>query len=71
MKKRVTASLEVETELKTNGLRLSVYNDDNFLGYFDVGKARLDWTDKNGKKLDGRCTWEEFVAWIKSEHPHT
>ncbi len=69
MARKVTASLQVETELRNNGLRLSVYIDDAFQGYLDIGKARLDWTDRNGKKPDGRCSWEDFIAWIKAEHP--
>ena len=68
MAKKVMATLNVETELKNNGVRLQVFNDTKLLGYLHVAKAKLEWTDKNGKKPDARCAWEDFINWIKSSH---
>lgn len=65
-KKKVTAQLNVLTELKTNGLRLAVHDDGDLLGYLDIGKAKIQWTDKHGKTPSGESDWEGLIEWMKA-----
>lgn len=65
-KRGVWASMEVETQLKNTGIRLSYWKDDELVGYLQVTKAKLKWTDKHGKKPTSEVSWDEFVEWMKS-----
>lgn len=65
MAKKVSASLQVTTDIKNKGLLLSVSEDETLLGYLEVGKAKLSWFDKHAKNPNGEATWEEFIAWVK------
>ncbi len=70
-KRKVTATLQVETDIKNKGLRLAAYKDDDLLGYLDIGKASLYWYDKHAKNPDGDSTWEELIAWMKKPRKST
>ena len=65
-KRSVWATMDVETELKNNGVSLAYYEDDQLVGYLKVGKAKLEWFDKHGKKPSGEARWNDLIEWMKS-----
>jgi len=54
-------------ELKTKGMTLDVYdNDDTFLGDLRIGKATIEWCKgKTHKGHGSQRTWKELIAWFE------
>jgi hypothetical protein len=65
-KQSVTAKMDVETQLRNEGVTLEYYQDDQFIGYLNIGKAKLQWKKRDAKKPTGQKSWEELIAWITS-----
>lgn len=65
-KRTVRAQLDVEAELANKGVVFQYMEDGDLVGWLEVGKATLKWTDKKGKKPDGECDWRHFIEWIKN-----
>ncbi|MEZ4271724.1 MAG: hypothetical protein R3C68_09925 [Myxococcota bacterium] len=58
--------MEVDTQLKNTGVSLAYLKDEELVGYLQVTKAKLRWTDKHGKKPTREVSWDQLIEWMKS-----
>ncbi len=68
--KVIITELNVEQELKNNGMQIDVYspNGEERLGDLTITKTKLIWcAGKIHKKNGVEVTWKEFIDWMESE----